>query len=425
MEQAPNPVLDALRAASSALDAVPGRSLWTLTDDGVTAVLDEARALAARAEAAALSAVAEAVARDLPNRAGASSPTSWLRHRARLRGRDAHRWVKLAAALERGFNATAARLRAGGVNLEQAAVIVAAVDALDGAGTADRDRAEAHLLGYTNEFDAGGLARLGARLVEVIDPDGADAELGRRLEESERAAARREVLDLHRDDDGGCRLVGRFGPESTALLDTVFGSLMRPRADGDETGERRSASQRRAEALVELCRRAHHADELPDHGGVRPLVVVTIDVDRLRREQGCAQFDTGQTISEGAARRWACDASVLPVVLDGASRPVDVGRARRLFTGSVRRALILRDRGCAFPGCDRPPAWCDGHHLRHWVDGGPTSLANAVLLCGHHHRVIHHGDWTGRLAADGVPEFRPPPWIDPQQRWRRHARFRS
>ena len=76
--------------------------------------------------------------------------------------------------------------------------------------------------------------------------------------------------------------------------------------------------------------------------------------------------------------------------------------------------------GCAFPGCDRPPGWCEAHHIRHWAAGGPTSLANGVLLCGAHHRLIERGDWEVRLAADGIPEFRPPPWIDPDRRPRRN-----
>jgi hypothetical protein len=93
---------------------------------------------------------------------------------------------------------------------------------------------------------------------------------------------------------------------------------------------------------------------------------------------------------------------------------LDVGQQRRLFTGPLRRALILRDRGCAFPGCDRPPRWTDGHHIVSWLDGGPTSLANAVLLCGHHHRLIHHSDWQIRQnPADGLPDFIPPEYIDP------------
>ncbi|MGI8691631.1 MAG: HNH endonuclease signature motif containing protein [Geodermatophilaceae bacterium] len=90
----------------------------------------------------------------------------------------------------------------------------------------------------------------------------------------------------------------------------------------------------------------------------------------------------------------------------------------------MRRALNLRDRGCAFPGCQRPPAWCDGHHIVSWAVGGTTGLDNGVLLCGHHHSVVHGDNWAVRLAADGIPEFIPPAWIDPQRTPRRNSRHR-
>jgi hypothetical protein len=111
----------------------------------------------------------------------------------------------------------------------------------------------------------------------------------------------------------------------------------------------------------------------------------------------------------------ACDVQVLPVVLGGAGQVLDAGRARRLATGPLRRALVVRDRGCAFPACDRPPRWCDGHHVRPWTRGGRTDLTNLVLLCRHHHRMIHDGDWTVRIAADGLPEFVPPPFFGNSQ----------
>ena len=103
---------------------------------------------------------------------------------------------------------------------------------------------------------------------------------------------------------------------------------------------------------------------------------------------------------------------------------LELGRSQRLFTGSLRRALALRDRGCAFPGCDRPAAWCQAHHILSWADGGETSLRNGVLLCGHHHAVVHRDHWTIRIALDGIPDFAPPTWIDPLRKPRRNHRYR-
>src|SRR5207244_4999931 len=105
------------------------------------------------------------------------------------------------------------------------------------------------------------------------------------------------------------------------------------------------------------------------------------------------------------------------------SEPLDVGRASYTVPMPMRRALVARDRGCAFPICDRPAAWAEAHHVKHWIDGGETRLDNLVLLCGHHHRLVHHGGWTVAIGEDGLPTFTPPPWLraDPTYAtpWRR------
>ena len=128
-------------------------------------------------------------------------------------------------------------------------------------------------------------------------------------------------------------------------------------------------------------------------------------------------------LSVAAVRRLACHAEIIPGVLGTDGQVLDVGRAYRLVTMAIWIALILRDRHCAFPGCTRPPSMGHAHHIIHWLDGGPTSLANLVLLCGEHHRVIHHTPWQVRLnPGDGKPEFLAPPRHGRQleQAWIRH-----
>ena len=186
----------------------------------------------------------------------------------------------------------------------------------------------------------------------------------------------------------------------------------------------RTPGQRRADALVDICRLALNTGQLPDNGGDRPQVTITIPISNLRDDTGLATLDTGERITAAQARRMACDAHLLPIVLGAQGQVLDVGRSRRLFTGALRRALVQRDGGCAFPGCDKPPRWTDGHHIRHWANGGSTSLDNAVLLCGQHHRLIHHSDWQVRLNPDGLPEFIPPAHVDPEQRPRRNQYHR-
>ncbi|NUR70997.1 MAG: DUF222 domain-containing protein, partial [Hamadaea sp.] len=178
----------------------------------------------------------------------------------------------------------------------------------------------------------------------------------------------------------------------------------------------RSAGARRADALIELCERILHAGELPDNGGQKPHLTVTLPWEQLKAKVGAGLLDTGDLLTPETVRRLACDAVIIPAVLGGDGQVLDVGRARRLIDGPLRRALVLRDRGCAFPGCDRPPQWCDGHHVQAWADGGTTCLANSVLLCGFHHREIHHGHWQVRIRTDGFPEFLPPAFIDPFRR---------
>ena len=113
----------------------------------------------------------------------------------------------------------------------------------------------------------------------------------------------------------------------------------------------------------------------------------------------------------------------LPVLAITTGEPLDIGRAARIWPTGLRRAITLRDKGCVFPGCDRPARWSDLHHIQFWVDGGPTSVANGAVLCGFHHTLIHQGDWTVRMAKDGHPEVIPPTWIDPDQCPRRNTRL--
>ncbi len=126
-----------------------------------------------------------------------------------------------------------------------------------------------------------------------------------------------------------------------------------------------------------------------------------------------------------------CTATIVPVVLDGPSRVLDVGRAGRLATEPLRQALTLRDRGCVFPGCDAPPASCQAHHIRPWYAGGETCLENLVLVCHHHHGIIepdryqHRDQWAVRIGDDGLPEFIPPRRLDPTHTPTRHQRHQQ
>jgi hypothetical protein len=123
--------------------------------------------------------------------------------------------------------------------------------------------------------------------------------------------------------------------------------------------------------------------------------------------------------------RILCNAELIPIVLDGNTLPLHLGRRRRLFTPAQHTALAARDDGCAFPGCERPPRFCEAHHNREWDrDNGPTDVDNGCMLCNYHHALVHREGWIARIAANGFPEFIPPRAYDPDRRPRQHHRYR-
>jgi hypothetical protein len=121
----------------------------------------------------------------------------------------------------------------------------------------------------------------------------------------------------------------------------------------------------------------------------------------------------GQPVSARTVSWLACTSWLTPMLLDDDGMPLKVGRSRRLFTSGQRLGFAVRDKGCVFPGCDRPPSWCEAHHIGPWSRGGGTDLINGCLLCGYHHRLIHRDDWQVMMAEDGHPQVIPPDWINP------------
>ena len=256
------------------------------------------------------------------------------------------------------------------------------------------------------------LAKLAKRLLHTVDPARGD-----RLELLERAQSAGQGLTITKKSRGGFRLRGELDDELGATLLTALDPLAAPRPATDGTPDVRPVPARYADALGDLLTIALSSGTMPTSGGARPTVVVTVDLATLRRELGTAagELRWAGPISAEAARRLACDAGIVPAVLGAAGEPLDVGRLSYPVTAAIRRALEARDGGCAFPGCHRPPAWCAAHHILHWANHGITATSNLVLLCDRHHVVVHHQGWTVRIAENGLPEFTPPPWIDPDQ----------
>ncbi len=161
---------------------------------------------------------------------------------------------------------------------------------------------------------------------------------------------------------------------------------------------------------------------MPSVHGQRPHLTLTASIETLSRQPGAGSADVcgiGPVHAE-TARRLACDAvctvlAVAPGVdttatgLPPGLKPLAAGRATRIIPPPIRTALHARDRGCRFPGCDRPPQWTDGHHIEHWADLGETEVDNLVSLCRRHHRFVHEKGWEVRLDEQGTPVITPPP----------------
>ncbi|MET8280344.1 DUF222 domain-containing protein [Micromonospora sp. NPDC005174] len=411
-------MVEELAQADDAVAACVDAAAWTLAEHDLIAALDAAHRLTQRLAAIELTLVRELDGRGTARAQGASCTTVWLRERLRLTVPTARRLVDLAAALDNGHNGGVRQALAdGNITAEQARVITDTVTTVhDSAGTAAADKAVGVLVEWAGQFDPTLLRKVSTRILDHVAPDVAEAAAKAALDADARRADRDRHLTLSAQTDGRLRLTGILDAETAGVLRAAIDPLSAPSGPDDQ----RSPGQRRHDALADLCRLTLRTGDLPEHGGDPAQIVITTSYDALARGLSAGTLDAGFTVTPQTVRRLACDAAILPAVLGGTSQTLDVGRQRRLITGPLRRALVLRDRGCAFPGCDRPPRWCDAHHIRHWTDGGPTSLANAVLLCAHHHRHVHHSEWTVHLGNDGHPEFTPPAWLDPDQIPRRN-----
>jgi hypothetical protein len=207
---------------------------------------------------------------------------------------------------------------------------------------------------------------------------------------------------------GMVRLDGDLDPETGECVLTALHAVMDAEARNKDDEDLRTPAQRRADALGEVCRQSLDRPDRPVVGGERPHVTLTVGVETLRDLEGPSELEHTGPVSPELAKRILCDASIRRVVLSGRSEPLDVGRQTPVVSPALRRAVIVRDQHCRFPGCDRRASWCDAHHARHWADGGPTCLANLLLLCRRHHRLVHERGGFTLQIEDGRPVFRRP-----------------
>jgi hypothetical protein len=412
MEQGPrdHAVVRFSARVHAALDALSDAAMWSMTPGELRAVLPELARAEARLHELRLRALVAADSADIAAESAATSTAAWVAHRTRQVRSTAHAELQLAHELDTTDPTTRQALADGRLDVAQARVVVRAVSALPMSVEAhERELAEKHLVDAAGEHDAKALAILGRRVFEVIDPEAADLEEGRRLQAEEEAAARATYLQLADNGDG--THTGRFRMSAlhAAMLRKALQAITSPRrtAVEDAPGARLTGPEVMGHAFGRLLERLP-AEGLPRSGGMSATVVVLLDYDKLLSGLGAARLDTGGRISAGLARRMVCESGVVPVVyqrvLGGRSVVLDVGRRRRFHSEAQRIALTVRDGGCSAEGCDRPPAWTEAHHDEvAWHEGGGTSVERGRLLCPHHHRRAHDPAYRmTRLPTGGV-----------------------
>lgn len=301
----------------------------------------------------------------------------------------------------------------GSVSTEHTEVILTALHNLPStASVEDQALAEKHLVEAATILRPREVAAVGRRILAHLHPDGELA--------SEAEQHRRRGFTLHPETDGSYTARGRLTPQCGALLLATLTPRSAPQAQDDTGPDPRSQPQRLHDALQDLAGIAVRRNELPE-SGAPAQVIITMTADQLASRHGLAETSFGQQLSVSEAFALADEAAISLLLADSTGAVLAHGRAKRIATRSQTLALIARDGGCTFPGCDKPPEWCQRHHIVAWADGGRTDLGNLTLVCGYHHREFDRAGWSCRMA-DGQPQWIPPAWIDPTRTPRRNHR---
>ncbi|TCO55019.1 HNH endonuclease signature motif containing protein [Actinocrispum wychmicini] len=394
--------------------------LWQASDselvDAYSAVVQRRRQLYAEE----LRLLAEMESRGVATKLGYSNTSALLMHTARLSRAEArHRLAQAqdlhamttptGSVIEPVLPQTAEALARGEVGSEHVDVIRKTLANLPHLDAEQRATAEQVMLTRAAEDDPKALTRFGTRVRDIVDPDGPPP----REEQPARPA---RMLRRHIRRDGTMEFKGHLDLESAQLFENLLKPFEKPHTEGGDT---RGYAERAGDAFADVLRMAANCPELPTQNGVRTEVAVTISFEELQRALDDVVLSGDRRMSASEARRIACDAHVLPAVLGGDSKPLDVAVPAYTTPAHIRRGLYLRDKGCSFPSCERPASVCDAHHVVPWAQGGPTKLDNLASLCPSHHRLIHNSAWTVEMV-DGRPWFTPPAYVDPSQRPRRN-----
>jgi hypothetical protein len=380
----------------SVVDALRSETLPELPDARIEEDFAELQRAVELLEVERLRRLSEIDRRRLFERDGHLSAAAWLATTFKVTWGSAREHVRVARALEE-MPRTRRALDDGDLSLSAVRLLVAAREADPSAF----ERDEAQLVEAARIHSMNDLQRVAAYWRQAVERerslDGDD-----KLRERRRLHASVSFLGMVRVD-------GDLDPEAGETLLTALRAVLDAESRSRPQDDLRTPAQRRADALGEICRQWLDLADRPTVGGERPHVTVTVGADALQyTSDSVSELDHVGPVDPETARRLACDASVMRVVMAGRSEPLDVGRRTPVVPPAIRRAVIVRDRTCRFPGCDRPHTWCDAHHVVHWADGGPTALPNLVLMCRRHHRMVHQPSGFRLELIDGRPTFKRP-----------------
>jgi hypothetical protein len=398
---APNLSLDALEAAVAAVQAgdPAGHDAVGLADE--VARLEVA---AARLAARQVACLAVMEARGDAQKLGFRSTQAWLRTVVRVAPGAAKGLVSLARRISSGVvgePATTASFAAGRMLLAHARILARTMAEIRPclADPAAAARLEEQLVEVAERTDPLRLATACRRLRIQAAPEQATAQ--------EWDAFAQRDLSVAKTFAGLGVIDGTLDPLGAETVMTALHAFAAPTGAEDD----RTPGQRRADALTEICRRVLAFTAPPTTGGERPQVTVIVPLAELEERVGAQPGELAWTGPTTAAllRRLLCDAAIHRIITDPASVPLDVGRTTRVVPAGLRRAVMLRDRHCQYPGCDVPAIWCDCHHRHHWSRGGPTSLHNLIMLCGYHHTRLHLSGQAITRHPDSRIEITPDP----------------
>ena len=370
--------------------------LDAVDDDAITATMVGLEDLETRLQAARLRVQSEWDRRQLWALDGCVTGGQWLASRCAMAGSTARERLRIAAKL-RSMPIVFATLADGIITYAKARALAAVYRPATAEAFA---RDETMLVGIARNLSVDDLTVALRDWAVRADPDGTD----QRIERTERDRRAHLSPTL----DGTARLDANLTAEATAIIGPALAGIADDlrRAETDAAASTLTATQRRHDALVEMARRATAAP--PGSSPAAPLFVLNLDSRALTEGRAGVDPVTGLAYRGETLRRLACDAGIVRVITNGRSQPLDIGQQTRNPNPAQRRAVLLRDGGCQFPGCDRPPDWCQPHHIIHWAGGGPTDLANLVLLCSHHHHLVHEGGYRcSGIAPDHITWARP------------------